>query len=147
MIENNSEEPVVFRNCVFPSPDLRKTDRAAIAADHGFAHVRERTRPCHRPRRNGTTCGMCRPCLETRKDGLGPGVISPPRSCRIQTPMSSALPLVLGTSHTNPRDGFKNPYNMCRDDNRALPRARHPISMRSIVSVSSKYRDTSLPLY
>lgn len=67
---NDAPECMIFRYFRFPLLNKNKLDMEAIAKNNGFIDIMEVTWFCHRPRRNNTPCGICKPCSITLKAGL-----------------------------------------------------------------------------
>lgn len=64
-----SDEYSLFKYFRFPIFNLRKVDMQIISRNKGFYDYMELTWFCHRPRANGTPCGVCNPCIYTMEEG------------------------------------------------------------------------------
>ena len=60
-----------FRKIRFPVLDETKLTMSRAAVEGGFADILELTWFCHDPTPDGLPCGVCHPCQQTRKEGLG----------------------------------------------------------------------------
>lgn len=72
-IKADSKTPAaeMFRDFVFPILTISKLEMQEDARKRGFLDVMEMTWFCHRPTPDGKPCGMCHPCIYTRREGLG----------------------------------------------------------------------------
>jgi len=70
-------ELTIFKYFHFPILRMSKLEMGEAAKQHGFDDIMERTWFCHNPRKDGTPCGMCNPCVFTRNEGLGRRVPNP----------------------------------------------------------------------
>ena len=70
-------ELTIFQYFHFPVLTMSKVEMGETAKKHGFADIMECTWFCHNPRKGGTPCGMCNPCVFTRNEGLGRRVPNP----------------------------------------------------------------------
>jgi hypothetical protein len=64
------DDLLVLRPFRFPLLDVTKRGAGAIAERSGYAHLMELTWFCHRPRPDGSPCGLCTPCNAVRREGL-----------------------------------------------------------------------------
>ena len=60
----------IFHSVRFPIIDKTKLDTAKLSEQYGFADLMDLTWFCHNPNPDGTPCGICHPCQQTREDGL-----------------------------------------------------------------------------
>ena len=60
----------IFHSVRFPIIDRTKLDIAKLSEQYGFADLMDLTWFCHNPNPDGTPCGICHPCQQTREDGL-----------------------------------------------------------------------------
>jgi len=60
----------VFRRFRFPVFGMKKPDMSVAARRAGFHDLLERTVFCHRPRADGTACGVCNPCVCAMQEGM-----------------------------------------------------------------------------
>lgn len=67
----------VFNRFLFPILEMTKLEMEAYAQEHDFKEIMENTWFCHRPIHNNQPCGICNPCIYTRKEGLGRRVPTP----------------------------------------------------------------------
>lgn len=74
----------IFQGIHFPLLDYTKREAAAIASELGFAELLEMTWFCHHPGKDGKPCGICRPCLQTKMEGLGRRVPNPTLPARLR---------------------------------------------------------------
>ncbi|MCP4650109.1 MAG: hypothetical protein GY853_08550 [PVC group bacterium] len=61
----------VFKNFRFPIFNLTKVDMDTISRKEGFREFMQLTWFCHRPRANGSACGICNPCICAVQEGMG----------------------------------------------------------------------------
>jgi hypothetical protein len=66
----NPPELTFFSHFQFPIARISKVQIQAWAAQQGLAEIMEMSWFCHRPRRNGTPCGLCTPCKVAMIDGM-----------------------------------------------------------------------------
>lgn len=60
----------IFHSIRFPIIDKTKLGMAKLSEQYGFADLMGLTWFCHNPNPDGTPCGICHPCQQTREDGL-----------------------------------------------------------------------------
>lgn len=60
----------IFHSVHFPIIDKTKLDMAKLSEQYDFADLMNLTWFCHNPNPDGTPCGICHPCQQTRVDGL-----------------------------------------------------------------------------
>ena len=71
-MQNGSMAPEsVLDRFSFPVLELSKIDMLDEATKYGFADLMAKTWFCHYPTSLGKPCGICFPCVSTRKEGLG----------------------------------------------------------------------------
>lgn len=73
-----------FRKIRFPVLDETKLSMSRAAVEGGFADILELTWFCHDPTPDGKPCGVCHPCQQTRKEGLGRRVPPPTLKRRLR---------------------------------------------------------------
>ncbi len=61
----------ILGHFTFPVLELTKLDMETIAKREGFYEFLELTWFCHTPEADGTPCGLCYPCINAVKMGLG----------------------------------------------------------------------------
>jgi len=62
-------DETIFARFMFPLLRYSKPQMRAIAREHGFLDILEKSWFCHSPIR-GMPCGMCSPCIYTIKEGM-----------------------------------------------------------------------------
>jgi len=62
---------ILFEQFNFPLMTVGKTEMFEIAKKHGWMPVMKNTRFCHRPSISIKPCGICKPCRQVVKDGMG----------------------------------------------------------------------------
>jgi len=72
-LSEHIEEPdlELFRGFRFPILDRTKVWMKQEADRLGFGHLMNLTWFCHSPTKEGTPCGVCTPCRDARKEGMG----------------------------------------------------------------------------
>lgn len=60
----------IFRYFSFPLRELDKVEMEDIARKEGFIELMEHTWFCHKPLKSGKPCGVCTPCVLTKKEGM-----------------------------------------------------------------------------
>jgi len=61
----------IFRNYRFPIITIQKNDTIKIARDKGFLDILNMTWFCFNPVKGDKPCGLCNPCIELIKKGMG----------------------------------------------------------------------------
>ncbi len=64
-------EYTLYGNFLFPIRELTKLDMYKISIKSGFDDIMNKTWFCHQPLANGTPCGVCVPCTQLMKKGMG----------------------------------------------------------------------------
>lgn len=93
VLKHSVDDPdlrAVFGRFSFPLIALSKPAMEQIAQRYGFSDVLDMTWFCHHPKANGQPCGVCHPCVHTRKGGRV--VPKPPLSYRLRRLVAPCLP-------------------------------------------------------
>lgn len=87
----DKELHVVFNRFLFPIFEMTKLEMDAYAQEHGFKDIMESTWFCHKPLLSKKPCGFCRPCIYTRREGLGRRVPKPTLGAKLEHNYSRAI--------------------------------------------------------
>ena len=79
----------LFADFVFPVFDLSKVAMREAAAAHGFLDILELSWFCHHPLAGGVPCGICNPCLDATREGVGYRL---PRVSRLRQAVHRVVP-------------------------------------------------------
>lgn len=79
----------LFERFRFPIFDLSKLDMREIARQHGFLDILELAWFCHKPLASGAPCGVCNPCKDAVKEGVGYRL---PRGARVRQALHAVVP-------------------------------------------------------
>jgi len=79
----------LFARFSFPIFDLSKLEMRQMAEQHGFLDHLELAWFCHRPLPGGVPCGVCNPCLDAVREGVGYRL---PRSARVRQAVHKVVP-------------------------------------------------------